>query len=163
MPQESSSLRAAFLDDHRRLTRGLLKLLDALKEDNPTAARAAANELDEIAGPHMEFEETVFYPTLERILGSDVIDQLSHEHAQGQDAVRAVLRRNADVPFRETERRILVEQMETALEHALSCGSLLSHLGNLDAATTRKMHEQLLELRMLKRRWTSLPGEARDR
>lgn len=163
MPQESSSLRAAFLDDHRRLTRGLLRLLEALKENDPAAARAAADELDEVAGPHMEFEETIFYPTLEQLLGSDFVDRLSHEHALGQDAVRTVLRRNADAPFPESERRMLVERMETALEHALSCGSLLSHLDNLDECTTRKMHEQLLELRAQKRRWTSLPGKARDR
>lgn len=153
---KASPLREAFLEDNRKLTRGLLRLLDALKENDLVAARREADRLDQDAGPHMAFEEQVFYPTLDRILGSAFVDQLYHEHAEGQDAVRTVLNREPDHPFADHERQALVEHVETALEHALSCGTLLSHVDVLEAPAKQEMLERLLELRRRGRRWTAL-------
>lgn len=161
MDPKSSPLHDAFLEDHRKLTRGLLRLLGTLKENDVGAAQKEADELDRLAGPHMEFEETVFYPTLEKLLGSEFVDQLYHEHGLGQDAVRALLAHEAATPLPEKEQRRLVGQVEMALEHALSCGSLLSHLAAVGEADQRAMLHRLIELRSRGRRWTELSSDGR--
>jgi hypothetical protein len=140
-----------------------MRLLGALKENDVTAARTAASELDRAAGPHMEFEETVFYPTLETLLGSDFVDQLYHEHTQGQDAIRTLLARERTTPRLHGEQRALVAQVETALEHALSCGSLLGHVDVLDPSVRQAMLGRLVSLRAQGRHWTELPTETRHR
>lgn len=155
----ANTLRDAFLEDHRKLTRGLRRLLDALETDALGAARAAADQLDQDAGPHMEFEEHVFYPTLARILGSDTIDELYEEHAQGQEAVRTLLNRPGGRPLTPTERQRLIGQAKTTLEHAIGCGTLLSYVDRFDPAVRREMLVRLHELRRKGRRWTALVSQ----
>jgi hypothetical protein len=54
---EPGTLHHAFLEDHRRLTRGLAAVLETLRRGDLTGATRAAEVLDEAAGPHVAFQE----------------------------------------------------------------------------------------------------------
>ena len=83
MTNQSPTLRDAFLEDHRSLTTGLSNLLQALEDGDLREATRMADDLDQVAGPHMTFEEEVFYPELARILGPEFIERLYGEHEAG--------------------------------------------------------------------------------
>ena len=57
MVERLSELGEAFVEDHQHLTRGLNHLLEALRNENFQEAAWIAEELDTIAGPHIQFEE----------------------------------------------------------------------------------------------------------
>jgi hypothetical protein len=151
------TLHTAFLEDHRHLTKGLGGLLDSLRRSDVPGAVRIARELDRVAGPHMAFEETVLYPELVNRLGQPFVDQLYHEHALGQTAVAHLVDRADPTSLTAGERSTLIEQVETALEHALSCGSLLSYLSTLSPERHDEMLQQLLDMRTQRCLWTDLP------
>lgn len=146
-----TELEREFAKDHQVLTRGLARVLDAVEEGDLDRARALADELDREAGPHIRFEEEVYYPRLRSRLGEDFVEQLYGEHDEGQEAIRSLLR--SEGPLQPDE---VAHHLRTALEHALSCGTLLSHLEGLSDEEREKMVEQLRELREQSVRWTEV-------
>lgn len=162
MRPERMALHQAFLEDHRQLTRGLAGIRQALRDRDLAEAARLAEELDRRAGPHMEFEETVFYPGLRNKLGSEFVDRLYHEHDTGRSAVAALIAMGPRATPTEAECRRLAERVDTALDHAKSCGTLLSHLGELDEQEHAEMLEELLAARERGRRWTELERHPAD-
>jgi hypothetical protein len=156
MAHVSSALREAFLDDHKHLTRGLTRTLEALRKGDDSNAIQLADTMDRAVGPHMAFEETAFYPELVGILGEGFVEHLGEEHAVGQRAVKTLLDHAGGEPLAEEERKTLIEGLDTMLDHALGCGTLLSHLDGLEETRKRRLLEQLLELRQQGLRWTEL-------
>jgi hypothetical protein len=150
----------AFEQDHRLLTQGLDRVLRQVRSREYADATSAADELDQIAGPHISFEEEIFYPTLERTLGQAFVSRLFDEHDAGKQALRVLIDHRDCPETLEAERADLISRLETALEHALSCGTLLSHLASLDGATILGMLRQLEDLRQQGRRWTDRPDGA---
>ncbi len=153
----ASELARAFTDDHRVFTRGLSRILKALRRDDPATAVALAKELDRAVGPHIEFEEQVFYPVLVESLGKDFVSQLYREHRIGQTAVSVLVSHPQGEPLPAEARDRLIGQLETAMDHALSCGTLLSHVTSRDAADQLRMLEQLEDFSRRGHRWTELP------
>ena len=147
----------AFEEDHRRLTQGLEELVQALRADDLERATELAERVDRAVGAHIDFEEGVFYPQLEKTLGSKFVSRLFHEHDAGKSAIRSLLavRERGDLDA-ETRGEILAD-LDIALEHALSCGTLLSHLDRLDEEQLATMLRQLHEARERGRRWSQLP------
>ena len=154
----ASELATAFTDDHRVFTRGLSRILRALRRDDHATAVALAEELDRAVGPHIEFEEQVFYPILVESLGRDFVRQLYREHRIGQDAVGALIAHPREKPLPASDRDRLIEQLETAMEHALSCGTLLSHVTSKDAAEQQRLLDRLEDIGRRGNRWTELPA-----
>ena len=157
MASDPSPLASAFTDDHRRFSRGLSRILSALKKDDHATAVALAEELDRAVGPHIEFEEEVFYPILVESLGREFVSQLYREHRVGQAAVSALVSHPSGEPVPADVRDRMIEQLETAMDHALSCGTLLSHVTCKDSAEQQRMLEQLEEISRRGHRWTELP------
>ena len=60
MAHASGALREAFLDDHKHLTRGLTRTLEALRKGDDARAIQVADTMDRAGGPNMAFEETAF-------------------------------------------------------------------------------------------------------
>jgi hypothetical protein len=54
----------------------------------------------------------------------------------------------------------LIEGLDTMLDHAVGCGTLLSHLDGLPEAGKKELLDQLLELRRRGVRWTELDHPA---
>jgi hypothetical protein len=149
-------LAAAFVDDHKHLTRGLTQLKEALESGDLEEARRIANALDLAAGPHIAFEEGYFYPEIARTRGREFAERLYHEHGIGRQLLARLLEKERASDITAEERARLVNQAAMVMDHAVSCGTLLSHLTALDATRQGKLLERLLQLREHPRRWTHL-------
>jgi hypothetical protein len=148
-----SELREQFLDDHRVLTRGIDALRKAVADRDFATARRLADDLDRAVGAHIEFEERYLYPSLEPFLGHDVVRNLYDEHRAGRAAIDSL--RSASAEGR-LDYSVLDAQLRTMAEHALTCGTLTSHVESLDEETRRDLLRRLRELRATTRRWTEL-------
>lgn len=153
---ELSRLARTFAEDHKHLTRGLSRLLEAVRAADDAAARGLADEIDRVAGPHIEFEEEVFYPEVAKTRGREFIEGLYEEHAMGRRALEALLALPPGAPLAAAEREAITGQLKTALEHALSCGTLLSHINTRDADLETRMLARRDEIEARGRRWTEL-------
>lgn len=156
-----TALGDAFVHDHRQTTRRLSRLLKALRRNDPAEARRLADELDRIAGPHIRFEEEIFYPEVARILGREYAARLYDEHQIGRGALADILSRDTAGPLEPEEQKDLVGRVETAVSHAASCGTLLSHLTGMEESQQAEMLSRLEELRREGKRWTELPPRIR--
>lgn len=152
-----TELETEFLADHKKMTRGFRDLIESLEADDMPAAQKLALELDLAAGPHIEFEEHVLYPTVEEDRGQDYGDHLRHEHQVARSALRFVLD-HSDKPLEAEDRARVIQQLRIGFEHAVSCGSLLSHLTVLDPDSQERMLNVLKRYREQKLRWTELCG-----
>ena len=156
--KDENPLVKAFLEDHKHLTQGFSSLLRALKENDFAAASQIADDIDRLAGPHIEFEEEFFYPVVERARGREYVSRLYKEHGAGLRAVKA-LRAAAHEPDKKGTEALL-EAAQTALDHAVSCGTLLSHVTTLGESEQAELLQKLLDLRKQGRRWTEMAREA---
>ncbi len=152
-----TGLETAFLADHKKLTRGFRDLIKALEADDRAGVTRLTTELDLAAGPHIEFEEHVLYPTVEEERGGAYGDTLRHEHQVARSALCFLLD-HADEPLKPEDRARVIQQLRVGFEHAVACGSLLSHITVLDEASQEKMLGKLREYREQKLRWTKLCG-----
>jgi hypothetical protein len=153
-----SSLETAFVEDHRKLTRGLATLVELVERGDLREAAREARELDEVAGPHIEFEETRFYPEVARSRGKDYVAQLYDEHRSGREALGALeeLPRDGDFEMTPEQRDRVLYHLRRALDHAVSCGTLLSHVTTLGESEQRGLLEDLEAFRRAAHRWTEL-------
>ena len=156
MDRSRHPLHDAFLEDHRALIQGLVRVRDALRAGDGERASAEADALDRVAGPHMAFEERVFYPFLAKRLGVEFVAELFEEHRAGQEAIRRLVTVRWVGKLPREERSRLLTQIEIALSHARSCGTLLSHVDYLDEPARDALLERLLDARRLGGRWSGL-------
>ncbi len=149
-------LRNAFVDDHRIMTRGYVDLLDAVQSRDFALASQIAAQIDELAGPHIEFEEQCLYPEVTKIRGDAYTSRLYDEH---HEILRALVELKSLAPeSTPDDSRVArwAEQIQHGLDHAAACGSLLSHL----QAQSNRQQEQYLEslerFRNQGHRWSDL-------
>ncbi len=138
------------------LTRGLHALTEALRHGELGDAVRQADELDRAVGPHIAFEERVYYPQLRRVLGDAFVQKLYGEHTVGVHAVQHLIAHDPACPLDAAETERLLDDLETAFEHAKSCGTLLSHLEHLPEEAQHRMLEQLEAMRTSGVRWTEV-------
>jgi hypothetical protein len=166
MAVEWPPLATAFVDDHRQMTRALKQLKDALGRHDLSEAKRIAEELDRAAGPHILFEEGFLYPQVARTRGRDCVDRMYEEHRVGRDLLTRILVQRNDSRQRldDKEQARLLEQAEMMLDHAVSCGTLLSYLTTLDQSTQKEYCAALLALREQGKRWTEIlePAPSQD-
>lgn len=158
MVERLSELGEAFVEDHQHLTRGLNNILQALHRSDLQWAAQMAGELDIVAGPHIQFEEEVLYPVVAKECGKEFVNKLYHEHQLGKDALKILIQYQEGKTHSAQKLTQLIENLEIALDHVLSCGTLLSHMTNLDEQTQAEMLKKLQEYRNQKKRWTELPA-----
>ncbi len=162
MAVEWPPLATAFVDDHKQLTRAFKQLKDSLGRHDLSEAKRIAEELDRAAGPHILFEEEFLYPEVARARGRDYIDRLYEEHRAGRDLLTRilVLRNDSRRRLNDEEEAHLLEQAGMMLDHAVSCGTLLSYLTTLDQTTQKEYCAALLAFREQGKRWTEIPEPA---
>lgn len=153
----SSRLEQAFLDDHRHLTRGFQALIEAVEQKDVARSKKTADELDRIAGPHIEFEERLLYPRVQQARGSEFSTRLLQEHQVARSAI-LFLKTHDDTPLSTEDRARVLEQLRVGLDHAVSCGTLLSHLSVLSDSEQAELLQRLEELKAQDLRWTELSG-----
>ncbi|TWU55884.1 hemerythrin domain-containing protein [Rubripirellula reticaptiva] len=158
-----NELQTAFVNDHIAMTHGYRDLLEAVQSGDFESASRLASDLDKVAGPHIEFEETCLYPEVEESRGETYTARLYDEHAEILRAVVELQSLSDDA--KPTKRRVKQwqEQLQHGLDHAAACGSLLSHLGTQSADQQQSLLNTLLLLRQQGRRWSELHPSLKDR
>lgn len=149
---EDVPLVREFLDDHRKMSQLLLHVVVSLEVGNLEEATAAAEKLNQIAGPHIAYEETELYPRIsgEKLI-SDTTRELYDEHREAVMAVKALL--EDPQPDQEQLGKI-IDGLKTGVRHAEHCGSLVSLLAALPEPEQSASLERLLELRREGKPWT---------
>lgn len=151
-----NELRDAFVDDHRKMTQGYERLLTAIDAGDFASASNMAVRLDELAGPHIEFEERFLYPTVKSIRGEAYVSNLYDEHAKIVRAISEIasLQPGASPTAQQAAR--WTTQLKHGLDHAASCGSLLSHLQVQSVEKQREYLQAIQRLRKGGTRWSEL-------
>lgn len=156
MPHTATALEREFVRDHQVLTQGFSQILGALEENNWTSAVEAARKVNREAGRHIAFEEAELYPRVAQQRGADFSRQLVEEHRIATDAIRFLLQHPTPDDVQPEERMELIDEVQTGLDHAISCGTLLSHLTVLDAETQQKLLDSLEQCRKEAKQMTDL-------
>ena len=154
---KQSPLLRAFHADHRAMTQSLYALLQAVKERDLARAIELAEQVDCVAGPHIAFEEEHFYPLLREPLGDAFVRQLYEEHAAGRSAVETLRECSNPEQLDPSTISRVEEQLEIAVQHARSCGTLASRLSGLEPTRAARLLRELDALRDQQRCWTDLP------
>lgn len=154
------TLREAFIEDHQKMTKGLSELIRLVEAGRMDVAASKARELDRIVGAHIEFEETRFYPQVQKSRGAAYVANLYDEHQSGVEALRALEAIEDPEVVDDTERERILGHLRRALEHAFSCGTLLSHLTSLSENDQQSLLADLEGFRDKGHLWTELPKKA---
>ena len=149
-------LQAAFVDDHRAMTRGYRDLLEAVQSGDFVAATRIASTLDQRAGPHIEFEEQCLYPEVEESRGEMYTSRLYDEHAEVLSAIVELQSIPDDATPSKERTAHWAKQIQHGLDHAAACGSLLSHLQAQSAEQQQQFLEDLMRFRQQGHRWSEL-------
>lgn len=155
MKTARQTLEKEFATDHREMTQGFARLLELLRSGEDAEVRRLASDIDRLAGPHIEFEETVLYPAIAQMEGQDFAARLNAEHASVLEAIEWLQSPPSESPIDVNTRERLIQQIQIGLEHAETCGSLLGHLTTLDEPQHQNYLKQLLECRERGRRWSN--------
>ncbi len=156
-------LEAAFVADHRVMTRGYVELLRAIKNRDFGSATQIAAELDRLAGPHIEFEQEYLYPEVQKIRGQSYASRLYDEHAEVLSAIVELKGLSPDSDPDDGQLSSWTEKIQHGLDHAAACGSLLSHLEAQSAPQQQQLLQSLRELREQGHRWSDLEHSWRQR
>ena len=135
-----TALEREFAQDHRKLTRGFAGIIEALRRNDWDEAVRLAVQLDREGGAHIDFEERILYPKVAETRGKDYVGNLYDEHQIAIDALRDLIQNPAD--FNESRRQLLIKKIQTGLDHAVSCGTLLSHLTVLSEEAQLRLLEE---------------------
>lgn len=149
-------LQVEFAKDHRLLIRGYRQLIDLLNHKDYDAAAAAAVELNQLAGAHIEFEEQHLYPAVGASRGDQYLSRLYHEHDEFVSVIREICQCGKSVRPTQKNTTEWIAQLKSGIDHASACGNLLADIRSQpDARLTQWIHE-LHRLRALQRPWTDL-------
>jgi len=150
-----SELEREFIEDHQKLTSAFQQVIDAVELNDPKRMCESAESLNRVAGPHMEFEERILYPQVGEDRGDGFEQKLLQEHQVARSAILSLTDRE-DVPLATADRARIMEQLRIGLDHAISCGALLSHITVSSEERQQVMLQELRELRRKGIRWTEL-------
>ncbi|MGI9517695.1 MAG: hemerythrin domain-containing protein [Pirellulaceae bacterium] len=147
-----SPLVAEFLKDHQQFSRLLLAITRLLEENKIDEARQRARELDQVAGPHIEYEERELYARLKELGETRVTNELLvGEHHKIRDAMNLLLENEK---LDEDQLQQAKQGFESGIHHAEHCGSLISLMTRLDSDQQVASLVVLKELRDEGRKWS---------
>lgn len=149
-------LKKSFTDDHQAMIRGYRSLLGALNDGDFAAASRLSVQLDRSAGPHIEFEEQYLYPAVKASRGTAYVSKLYQEHRQVLAAITELRKLTAESIPSDEELAAWKQSLESGLEHAASCGTLLSHLEVLSEEQQRSYLDTIHRLRDEGHLWSEL-------
>lgn len=149
------NLNAEFVEDHRKLIRGYRDARVAIEANDREAAQVIAERLDREAGAHIEFEERFLYPIVAAARGEDYASRLYQEH---NATLQTLIELQAASSMDEAARLRWLAGLQEGLEHAATCGTLLSHLETLPEERQAELLDSLRSLRSRKSRWSELSG-----
>ena len=152
-------LEKEFVADHRNTSRGLKSLKDALEAEDDAAVLEAAQRLDRVAGPHIAFEEQWLYPLVEKSRGEEFRHHMTGEHDEVVETLSEILACDGLSCVSSARKSEWQRDLQTGLDHVVTCGTLLSHLTALDEAERTEMLRRLQDLRDEGVLWTELAAK----
>ncbi len=147
-----SPLILEFLKDHQQFARLLLQISKLLDQGQIEEARNRARELDELAGPHIAYEEAELYPRLASLGEREVTEEtLVDQHHDALQALRMLIDHDSANP---QQLEAIQVGFRHALEHVEHCGSLISLMSQLDEDQQAASLSELKRLRDHGPKWT---------
>ncbi len=148
-----TTLADEFMIDHRAMAAGFRDLRDAIDAGHHDAAVMAARKLDRTAGGHIAFEEEHLYPALE------ARDDMYDDHNAGLAVLERIL--DSDAPLSSADRKRVIAQIDTMLDHTEDCGRLLGLVQHLAPSVQSQLEDRLFEWRERAPRWRLLEDSTR--
>jgi hypothetical protein len=133
---------------------GFHQLSAHLRTGDTAGACTAARYLDQVAGAHIAFEETAFYPCLVPLFGHDEAERIRHEHQHGLAVVQALVSHSSAEPLNRDTCNELLAQSEAMEAHIADCAEL--------SEEQRLLHQKLLVWRQRQPTWTGFVAERHD-
>lgn len=167
MAARTSKLMLAYMEDQRFLAQSFARLFQAIDDGDAGLSAEIAADINQHAGPHIQFEEEVLYPRLATLQSPAYVSRLYREHQIAVEVIRAVLIRPSNESFGVDERAELSKKAHEAIKHCVACGNTMSFLSVLDDARQTEIFEQLQSYRDNACDWIELvsrrlsPSEAR--
>ena len=144
-----------FLRDHQRFISLLRDVVVFVERGEIATARSLADELDRLAGPHIEFEEKILYPTTIAAHGVLLERKLLAEHGNFRAGLKQLLSASDARLSRPEFQQRVAAALRGGLKHAESCGLLVSHLDQLTELEQQQALTKLNGLKREGRRWTA--------
>jgi hypothetical protein len=141
---------------------GFHQLSAHLRTGDTAGACTAARYLDQVAGAHIAFEETAFYPCLVPLFGHDEAERIRHEHQHGLAVVQALVSHPSAEPLNRDTCNGLLAQSEAMEAHIADCAELFEAIGRIPAEEQRLLHQKLLVWRQRQPTWTGFVAERHD-
>lgn len=154
-----NELEKEFVVDHRETTRALQNLKVALTGEEDDVVRKAAERLDQIAGPHIAFEEQWLYPLVAKSRGEGFRQHMTGEHDEVVLALSQIRACDGLASVPSSQKSQWQRSLQTGLDHVVTCGTLLSHLSVLKESERDEMLQRLRELRAKAELWTELAAK----
>ncbi len=150
------SLFKIFQQDHARLGEQLFRLRSALQIEDITGAQSLANEIDELSGAHIAFEEFEFYPALKKFLTEDEVFRMYVEHSDGLNLIENIKTWDVENPPTSEEFSTALEHLEIMEHHVADCGDLFGAMGGLEPAEYKTLYDKLMEWRRKAPKWRDI-------
>jgi len=158
MLQVKKRLFAAFQEDHAVLGRSLHNLRILIQKGDATSIRVLANEIIEISGAHIAFEEFEFYPALRSHLSESEVVNMYLEHAEGLQ----LLQQLSCVEDNQLSSDDFMKHIFTSLDvldhHVADCGNLFGAMGGLTETDYIHLMERLAYWREISPSWLEVSG-----
>ncbi len=149
-------LKKLFIEDHRMMTRSYRDLLQHLENDELGKAAELAAKLDQQAGAHVEFEEQHLYPRVRESRGDKYADQMYQEHREILNTLVELQQIQSTVEPSKRQIQRWKTGVQNGINHAVACGTLLSHLQTLPESTQADLLQFIEQLRRKSKKWSSL-------
>jgi len=155
MTEIKNKLFNAFKADHALLGSGFYTLATCLHNKNISDAKSVATKINIDAGPHIAFEEEVFYPTLKRFIKQQELDEMYSEHKLGRALLEKVLSIDESAHLQDAIQKELLAQIDVIESHISQCGELFGMMENLNESEMQYLYDKLTDYQLLAPHWLS--------
>jgi len=155
MTEIRQKLFNAFKADHALLGSGFYTLATCLRNKNISDAKSVATKINIDAGPHIAFEEEVFYPILKRFIKPQELDKMYSEHQLGRALLEKVLSIDESAHLKESIQKELLAEIDVIETHISQCGELFSMMKNLNEGEMQYLYDKLTDYQLLAPHWLS--------
>lgn len=156
MLQVKNKLYAAFQEDHAVLGRSLYDLRILIQKGDVAAIRDLANEIIEVSGAHIAFEEFEFYPALRSHLTEKEVVNMYLEHAEGLQLLQQLSGLEDNQLSSDDFSKHVFSSLDVLDHHVADCGNLFGAMGGLADTDYIHLMEKLAYWRELSPSWSEI-------
>jgi len=155
MTEIKNQLSQAFKADHALLGSNFYTLATSLRNKDIACAKEVVKKINIEAGPHIAFEEDVFYPALERFIETEELEQMYEEHRLGRALLTKVLALDETKELEDSTQKALLAEIDAIETHIAGCGELFGMMGSLTEDETQDLLNKLTTYRLNAPNWLS--------